>query len=63
MTGRDELECSQGSNSHLASNLGKDGVPRPVTGSQPGTAVNPGVPQPWFPPVVMSLKAPEKESE
>ena len=27
----------------------------PVTGSHPLTAWNPGVPQPWFPPMVMSL--------
>lgn len=32
------------------------GVPNPVTGSHPGTAWKPGVPQPWFPPDVMSLK-------
>lgn len=31
---------------YLANNLGKFGVPNPVTGSQPGTAVKPGVPHP-----------------
>ena len=31
---------------NVASNLGKFGVPSPVTGSQPVVAVKPGVPQP-----------------
>ena len=33
------------------------GVPNPVTASHPVTAVNPAVPQPWLPPVTMSVKA------
>ena len=30
-------------------------IPKPVTGSQPGTAENPTVPQPGFVPFVMSF--------
>lgn len=47
-THHDDLNLSprQGSSSQRASNLGKFGVPRPVTGSHPGTAENPGVPHP-----------------
>lgn len=41
---------------NFASNLGKFGVPNPVTGSQPVVAVNPGVPHPWLPPLVISFR-------
>lgn len=54
---------AQGSNSHLMTSFGNDGVPNPVTGSHPGLATNPGVPQPWFPPLVMSLKALANDGE
>lgn len=40
---------------NFANNLGKFGVPSPVTGSQPVVAVNPGVPHPWLPPLVISF--------
>lgn len=40
-----------------ANSFGKLGVPSPVTGSQPGAAENPAVPQPWLPPRTMSLRA------
>lgn len=56
-------EAIQGSSNHLASNLGKLGVPRPVTGSHPSVALNPTVPQPGFEPMVMSLKASLKNDE
>ena len=48
------LRIRHGNNSHLARSFGKNGVPRPVTGSHPGTALNPLVPQPSLPPDVMS---------
>lgn len=38
-------------------------MPRPVTGSQPGFARNPCVPQLGFEPFVMSLNAPVKKDE
>ena len=43
---------------NFAKSFGKFGVPRPVTGSQPVTAEKPGVPQPGFLPLVMSLSKP-----
>ena len=65
------IECSPskhsgityGSANHLLINACVFGVPKPVTGSHPGTAVNPGVPQPWFPPDVISLNAPWNAAE
>jgi len=41
---------------HIGKNFEKSMVPRPVTGSQPGTAENPAVSHPGFVPFVMSLK-------
>lgn len=40
-----------------ANNLGKEGVPKPVTGSHPAVAAKPFVPQPGLSPVVISLNA------
>lgn len=41
----------------------KLGVPKPVTGSQPGDAGKPSVPHPGLLPFVMSLKDPRKRFE
>lgn len=40
------LCISQGKVKNFANSLGKSGVPKPVTGSHPLVAVNPGVPHP-----------------
>ena len=42
---------------NLPNNLGKFGVPRPVTGSQSFADSKPGVPQPWLPPSVISFQS------
>jgi hypothetical protein len=39
------------------SRRGYDGVPSPVTGSQPATAEKPSVPHPGFEPLLISFKA------
>lgn len=52
-----------GNKSHLETSSGKFGVPSPVTGSHPGTAVKPSVLHPGFEPEVISLKAPWKRGE
>ena len=54
---------NQGRVSHFSRSFAKDGVPRPVTGSHPGTALKPGVLHPGLFPDVMSWKAEEKASE
>lgn len=43
-------DAPHGSPRNSSSNLGYSGVPRPVTGSQPFTAENPGVEHPGFVP-------------
>jgi hypothetical protein len=48
---------NHGSNNHLRAIFGKSGVPSPVTGSHPGTAVYPFVPQPGLLPDVISWNA------
>ena len=58
-----DILTHQGSASQAASNLGKLGVPRPVTGSQPIVALYPLVPHPGLSPIVMSLKAPANAEE
>lgn len=57
------LQAIHGRSKNRESSLGKFGVPRPVTGSQPGFARNPCVPQLGFEPFVMSLNAPVKKDE
>lgn len=49
-----------GSAVQSSTNFGKFRVPNPVTGSQPGVALKPWVPQPGFEPCVMSLNASRK---
>ena len=61
--GRDKKCCNvqaQGNAVQSSSSFGKLSVPRPVTGSHPGCAEKPFVPQPGLLPEVMSLNAPVK---
>lgn len=58
-----QLQTVHGRSRNRESSLGKFGVPKPVTGSQPGFAKNPCVPQLGFEPFVMSLNAPVKRDE
>lgn len=61
--GSDEKGCdiqTQGNAVQRSRSFGKLSVPRPVTGSHPGCAEKPLVPQPGLLPEVMSLNAPEK---
>jgi hypothetical protein len=51
----DRLEGHYGRDKKYFNIFGKFGVPRPVTGSQPGTAENPLVLHPGFVPFVISL--------
>lgn len=60
---KQEIKPAYGNNNHCANNFGKFGVPRPVTGSHPFTALNPFVPHPGFVPFVMSLNALRNLSE
>lgn len=52
---------AHGSWSHNSRSIATLGVPTPVTGSQPGSALNPVVSQPGFDPAVISLNAAWKE--
>ena len=63
LKGAHHTVANQGSVSHFSRSFAKDGVPRPVTGSHPGTALKPGVLHPGLFPDVMSWKAEEKASE
>jgi len=58
-----EAKFVQGKAKNRGRSLERLGVPTPVTGSHPVVAVKPAVPQPWFPPVVMSLKPLAKSAE
>lgn len=56
-----EGEGTYGRSMKISSSFWKRGVPRPVTGSQPAAAWNPGVPQPYrhelHQPIVLPLHA------